>query len=424
MAFALQQHPAQRRAFLMVVSAQFFSSLADNALLIAAIGLLLERHAAPWMTPTLRLFFYLSYVLLAAFAGAVADAIPKGRVIFGTNLVKLAGCGLLLLEVHPLLAYALIGLGAAAYSPAKYGILPELLAPEQLVAANAWIEVSTLLSILFGIGLGSFLMAPSTLLPQIAGTPASNATTLIASVYLIALLCAAAIPKSKISNSAALPPLHTLLHDFRRSFVILWRDPDTRVSLAVTTLFWAVSATLQFIILRWGTQTLQLPLAQAALLQVGVALGMMVGAIAAARWIPLRCAQKVLPLGIAIGASVLGLTGVTQLWIAVVLLFIAGALAGLLVVPMNALLQHRGQLLMHSGQSIAVQNFNESLASLVLLAVYGLLLYVDAPLLPTIVGLGLFVSLTMLWITAHYWANRGSRASDTADNAEGMVSAN
>lgn len=250
----------------------------------------------------------------------------------------------------------------------------------KLVAANTWIEVSTLLSILFGLGLGSFLMTPSTLLPQIAGTPVSNASALIASVYLIAGLCAAAIPKSKISNPAALTSIHTLLHDFRRSFVILGRDPDARISLAVTTLFWAVSATLQFIILRWGAQTLQLPLAQAALLQAGVALGMVVGALAAARWIPLRRAQKVLPLGIAIGASVLGLTGVTQLWIPVVLLLITGALAGLLVVPMNALLQHRGQLLMHSGQSIAVQNFNESLASLVLLAVYGLLLYVDAPL--------------------------------------------
>lgn len=356
----------------------------------------MEQHAAAWMTPTLRLLFYLSFVLLAVFAGAVADAIPKGRVIFITNVVKLGGCGLLLVQVHPLLAYALIGLGAAAHSPAKYGILPELLPPEELVKANAWMEVSTLLSILLGVWLGSVLLSASSVLPQLGKTPSTHAIALISVVYFIAVLCAAAIPKHAASNTVALAHPRALLRNFYQASGALWRDPEGQISLAVTSLFWAVSAALQFIILRWAAHALHLPLAQAALLQVAVALGMAAGAVAAARWVPMRHALTVLPIGLVIGLTLLLLTWVSQVWLAVALLFVMGALSGLLLVPMNALLQSRGQWLMHSGQSIAVQNFNESLASLVLLAVYGGLLYVNAPLLPTIIGFGVFVVGAML----------------------------
>ena len=387
---------AQRRAFFTVVAAQFFSSLADNALLIAAIGLLMEQHAPAWMAPTLRLLFYLSFVLLAVFAGAVADAMPKGRVIFITNLVKLGGCGLLLVQVHPLLAYALIGLGAAAYSPAKYGILPELLPPAELIKANAWMEVSTLFSILLGVWLGSVLLSATSVLPQVGNTPATHAIALISVAYFIAVLCAAAIPKHAASNTVALAHPRALFRNFYHAFGVLWRDPEGQISLTVTSLFWAVSAALQFIILRWAADTLYLPLAQAALLQVAVALGMAAGAVAAARWVPMRHALTVLPIGLVIGLTLLLFTWASQVWVAVGLLFAMGALSGLLLVPMNALLQSRGQSLMHSGQSVAVQNFNESLASLVLLAVYGGLLYVNAPLLPIIVGLSVLVIVVML----------------------------
>ncbi len=400
---------AQRRAFFAVIAAQFFSSLADNALLIAAIGLLMERHAAAWMTPTLRLLFYLSFVLLAVFAGAVTDALPKGRVIFITNLVKLGGCGLLLVQVHPLLAYALIGLGAAAYSPAKYGILPELLPPTELVKANAWMEVSTLFSILLGVWLGSVLLGATSMLSQLGNTPATHAIALIGVVYFIAVLCAAAIPKHAASNTVALAHPRALVRNFYGAFKVLWHDPEGQISLAVTSLFWAVAAALQFIILRWAAHALQLPLAQAALLQVAVALGMAAGAVAAARWVPMRHALTVLPIGLVIGLTLLLLTWVSQVWVAIALLFAMGALSGLLLVPMNALLQSRGQLLMHSGQSVAVQNFNESLASLVLLAVYGGLLYVNAPLLPTIVGLGVLVVVAMLVFMFRHSMNRDQR---------------
>lgn len=191
-----------KRALRSVVAAQFFSSLADNALLIVAIDLLMQRHAPGWMTPALRLFFYLSYVLLAAFAGAVADAAPKGRVLMATNLIKLGGCALLLWQVQPLVAYALVGLGAAAYSPAKYGILPELIPQEELVAANGWIEAGTVLSILFGVALGSTLVGKGLALPAIGAA------------YLLAAACTLAIPHSPARDHAALAHPGRLLRDF------------------------------------------------------------------------------------------------------------------------------------------------------------------------------------------------------------------
>ncbi|HEX7867369.1 MAG TPA: lysophospholipid transporter LplT [Variovorax sp.] len=372
-----------RRALRSVVAAQFFSSLADNALLIVAIDLLMRRHAPGWMTPALRLFFYLSYVLLAAFAGAVADSAPKGRVLMATNLVKLGGCALLLWQVQPLVAYALVGLGAAAYSPAKYGILPELIPQDELVAANGWIEAGTVLSILFGVALGSALVGKGHALPAIGA------------VYLLAAGCTLAIPHSPARDRAALARPGRLVRDFGLALAQLWRDADARISLAVTSLFWAASATLQFLVLRWAAERLGLALSQGALLQIAVAVGMAAGAVGAFRWFPLERALRALPLGIALGAVVSLMTLVTQPAVAVVLLVATGALAGLLLVPMNALLQSRGLLYMYPGQSIAVQNFNESLASLVMLGVYGALLYFDAPLLPTLAGFGGFLVLAM-----------------------------
>lgn len=387
-----------RRALASVVAAQFFSSLADNALLIVAIGLLMQRHAPGWMTPALRLFFYLSYVLLAAFAGAVADAAPKGRVLMATNLVKLGGCALLLWHVQPLVAYALVGLGAAAYSPAKYGILPELMPRDELVAANGWIEAGTVLSILLGVALGSTLVDRGLALPAIGA------------MYLLAAACTLAIPHNPARDRAALAHPGRLLRDFGRSLMLLWRDVDARISLAVTSLFWAASATLQFLVLRWAAERLGLALSQGALLQIAVAIGMAGGAMGASRWFPLERALRALPLGIALGAMVLLMTLVTQPAIAAALLVVIGALAGLLLVPMNALLQSRGLLRMNPGQSIAVQNFNESLASLAMLGMYGALIYFEAPLLPTLAGFGGFLVLAMGGIFV--WSRRLRPARD------------
>ncbi len=396
------------RAFFAVVAAQFFSALADNALLIATIGLLQERHASDWMTPALRLSFYLSYVLLAAFAGPVADAWPKGRVMFATNLLKLCGCLLLLAQVHPLAAYGLVGLGAAAYSPAKYGILTELLPATALVRANAWIEVSTVASILLGVMLGSALLDARLPLLQPSDSRAGSAAAWIALLYLLGAVCTAAIGRTAPGNPAALRRPRALIDGFRRDTGRLWRDHAAQISLAVTSLFWAVSAVLQFIILAWAAQALHLSLAQAALLQGAVAIGMVAGAVAAGRWIHIERALDVLPQGLAIGIAVLLMTLVTQVWIASALLVAIGVLSGLFLVPMNALLQHRGQRLMHSGQSIGVQNFSENLASILLLAVYGALLHYAVPLVPIILGFGMFVCAAMLSIMLLRRANQGA----------------
>ncbi len=404
---ASTSRPQRRRAFCAIVAAQFFGSLADNALLIASIGLLIERNASDWMTPALRLFFYASYVVLAPFAGAVADALPKSRVILVTNLIKLAGCALLIAHLHPLLAYALIGAGAAAHGPARYGILSELLPPEELVAANAWIEVVTVVSILLGVGLGSALMDEGIALPALLGSRAATATALLATLYGVAAACVARVADGVSANPEALSHPSGLTREFIRCMRVLWRDPPGRISLAVTSLFWSASAVLQFIVLRWAALVLHLSLAQAALLQGAVAVGMVAGAIAAARWVPLQRAVSLLPVGMAIGALVLSMVLVDTVWLAVLVLIATGALSGLLVVPMNALLQHRGSQLMDPGQSIAVQNFNESLACLVLLAVYGALVAADVSPTPTIVLFGVMVSGAMLGILA--WRRADTR---------------
>ena len=392
---AFRRNPRAQRGLVGVVAAQFISSLADNALLIVAIGLLLERDAAAWMTPALRLVFYLSYVLLAPFAGAIADAVPKSRVMLITNLVKLGGCLLLLTALHPLLSYALIGCGAAAYSPAKYGILPELLPPEKLVAANAWIEISTVASILPGVVLGSFLLDGGNQVPHWMEGHAVNASALLAVLYAVAALCTTAIPYRAASNPVACARPAALIGDFRQSLLVLLRDPQAQVSLAVTSLFWSVAAALQFIVLRWAMESYQLTLAEAGLLQGAVALGMVAGAVFAARWVSVRRALHVLPLGVALGVVLLLMPWVTSVAIAALLLGLIGLLAGVFLVPMNALLQLRGQALMHTGQSVSIQNFYENLASILILGAYGFLLSVEVPILPIIVGLGLAIVVAM-----------------------------
>jgi len=399
--------PLRRRALFAVMAAQFLSSLADNALLIAAIGLLTERHAPAWMTPSLRMCFYLSYVVLAPFAGAVADIVPKGRVILATSVVKLCGTGLLVAHIHPLLAYTLVGLGAASYSPAKYGILPELLPPSELVAANAWMESLTVLSIVLGVGVGSALLRPWQVLHYQSASIATSASATIGLIYLLATFFAAAIPSSIAQERNGAQSLVGLISGFCNSQRKLWQDHAACISLTVTSLFWAVSAVLQFIVLRWSEQILNLPLDKGALLQIAVAIGMVGGAMLAGRWLSLRNALRVLPLGLVVGLTVLAIALVKTVWLAALLLVLIGLLSGIFVVPMNALLQDRGNALMRPGQAIAVQNCNESLASLVLLGIYGALLYFEAPLLPIIFGFGAFVSVSMLLIIGP--ARRGSR---------------
>ena len=398
------------------MAAQFFSSLADNALLIAAIALLIELAAPEWMRPLLKLFFTVSYVVLAPFVGAFADSMPKGRVMFVTNTIKVAGCAMLFFSVHPLLAYAVVGFGAAAYSPAKYGILTELLPPEKLVAANGWIEGTTVGSIVLGTMVGGALISPmvshallSIDLPLIdtgVDSPAEAAIAVIALIYLVAAGFNLRIPDTGARyEKQHINPIR-LVQDFWVCNKTLWQDKLGQISLAVTTLFWGAGATLQFIVLKWAEVQLGMPLGRAAILQGIVALGIAGGAVLAARFVPLKNTPSVLKLGVLMGLFVPLMTLVTSLAGAIPLLIIIGGLAGYFVVPMNALLQHRGHVLLSAGHSIAVQNFNENLNVLTMLGLYALLIMADFHVNTVIVIFGLFVALRMLMVIRRYQYNK------------------
>ena len=405
-----------RRGFYTIMAAQFFSSLADNALLIAAIALLVEMHAPEWMKPLLKLFFTVSYVLLAPFVGPFADAMPKGRVMLITNTIKVVGCALMFFTVHPLLAYAIVGLGAAAYSPAKYGILTELLPPSKLVAANGWIEGTTVGSIILGTVLGGVLISPKVAAAMLSldfpaletgiDTPAESAILVIACLYGVAALFNLRIPDTGARYARQSRNPVALLKDFAHCLSTLWRDKLGQISLAVTTLFWGAGATLQFIVLKWAEVQLGMPLSRAAVLQGVVAVGIAIGAVMAARVIPLRGSLRVLPCGVAMGVIVPMMTLVHDTSVAYPLLVIIGALAGFFVVPMNALLQHRGHVLMSAGHSIAVQNFNENLMVLIMLALYAVLIRADWHINTIIVTFGAMVAVTMLAVMALHRANQ------------------
>ncbi|GAA4028299.1 lysophospholipid transporter LplT [Actimicrobium antarcticum] len=404
------------RGFYTIMAAQFFSSLADNALLIAAIALLTEMHSPQWMTPLLKLFFALSYILLAAFVGAFADALPKGRVMFITNLVKIVGCSLMFFKVHPLLSYAVVGLGAAAYSPAKYGILTELLPAEKLVAANGWIEGLTIASIILGTVLGGSLVNPSIAaallqfdMPMVdtgVDTPIEAALSVISLSYFLGALFNLKIPDTGARYAHQERNPLRLVTDFARCYTTLWKDKLGQISLGVTTLFWGAGATLQFIVLKWAEKSLHIPLDKAAILQGVVAIGVAIGAIAAARFVPLKKSLSVMPLGVAMGLVVVSMTMVHTVWIAYPLLILIGALSGYFVVPMNALLQHRGHVLMSAGHSIAVQNFNENLSVLGMLVLYALMIKLNVNVNIVIVMFGLFVSSMMLVVMRKHKRNQ------------------
>jgi LPLT family lysophospholipid transporter-like MFS transporter len=393
------------RGFYFLIAAQFVSGLADNALLIVTIARLHELAAPAWWVPLLKLFFTIAYVVLAPLAGPLAgplaDGWRKGRVMLVANGIKAGGALLLIAGLQPLAAFAIVGTGAAIYSPAKYGLVTELVTPRQLVAANGWIEVSTVCSIVLGIVLGGVLVGP------VAGSTAGLLPALLGVLALYALAAGlnTRIPDSGARYARASYAVGPLLCHFWLDNLALWRDAPGRTSLAVTTLFWGVGATLQFVVLRWATEELALPLEEAAYLQ-----GVTAGAWLAGRTVPLRQAPAVLPLGVAMGLLVPGITALSSVHSTWPLLVLVGGCAGFFVVPMNALLQHRGHALLSAGRSIAVQNFNENLSVLLMLGLYAALLAADVPLVLLVWGFGLAVAAAMAVIaSAHHRARRPHR---------------
>lgn len=390
--------------FYIIMAAQFFSALADNALLIVAIAILRDMQAPAAFEPLLKTFFTISYVCLAAFVGAFADCMPKGRVMFISNTIKIVGCLLMLFTIHPLLAYAVVGLGAAAYSPAKYGILTEYLEHKLLVVANGWIEGLTVAAIILGVVVGGVLIDPKHAASlssfDVFGMHSATALSLviITLLYIIAAVFNCFVPKT----GAPIIPLKNnplrLTCDFGECLKKLWCDRLGQISLAVTTLFWGAGAVLQFIVINWADAALNLGLAQSSKLQGVVAIGIAIGAVAAAKLISLKRSVAVIPLGILMGLVVMTMNFVSSLALSILLLILIGALSGFFVVPMNALLQHRGHMLMGAGSSIAVQNFNENLSILVMTIVYYLMLQNEVSIYTVITSFGLFVSILMCFI--------------------------
>lgn len=408
--------------FYIIMAAQFFSSLADNALLVAAIALLMQADAPTWLTPYLKFFFVISYVVLAPYVGAFADRLPKGQVMFISNGIKIAGCVMMLAGASPLIAYAIVGLGAAAYSPAKYGILTEYLPHRQLVVANGWIEGLTVASILLGTVLGGLLIHAQVsgmllaldfpLIDTGIDTAAEGAIALITLVYAIAAAFNLKVPNTGVPLKPL--PSHPIdtLKDFARCVVHLWKDRLGQISLAVTTLFWGAGATLQFIVIEWARAALAFDLSKAAILQGVTAVGIAAGAVVASVSIALDRAVRVIPLGIAMGLIVIVMNYVTDWRIAVALMVLIGGLAGFFVVPMNALLQHRGHHLVGAGRSIAVQNFNENASILLMIAAYSWILSAGFSIYVAIAAFGLFVAGAMALVQWWYSYNRRRHAEE------------
>lgn len=431
-----------RTGFYAVMTAQFFSALADNALLICAIAILNEVGQGDDKS-LLKALFAISYVVLAAFVGAFSDSMAKRRVMLISNSIKIAGCALLYFGVSPLFAYAVVGLGAAIYSPAKYGIVTELLPPSKLVIANSWIEGLTVGAIIFGTLLGGRLVAPEFMNPLInqiipvwvqtlLGTFTQVGIVFVGLLYLIAAIFNLYIPDTGVDHK----PLHKnplyLIREFWHCNLLLWRDKLGQISLAVTTLFWGVGATLQFIVIDWAEYSLNMKLEHSTMIQGVVAIGVTLGAVTAAKIVTLRKSVAVIPVGILMGLIVpimvlipfvpseqLGqldfMLGDKHIHMAItlritsvmLLMLIVGGLSGLFVVPMNALLQHRGHTLMGAGHSIAVQNFNEHISILAMTALYAFLIkYVGMNINTIIIAFGFSVAACMWLVRVRFLANQ------------------
>ncbi len=371
-----------KRGFYTIMAAQFFSSLADNALFVVAVELLRAGGAPKWQPAALVPMFALFYVVLAPFVGAFADSRPKGSVMLVSNTIKVVGCLAMLFSAHPLLAYAVVGLGAAAYSPAKYGILTELLPASQLVKANGWIEGLTIASIILGVLLGGQLVGQNVSsvllsfnLPAFdtgIDTAAEAAITVLILIYGLAAWFNTRIPTTGVEMRAMPANKLELLPDFWRCNTALWRDKLGQISLATTTLFWGVSGNLRYIVLAWSAAALGYNTTQASSLVGVVAIGTAVGAVMASMRMRLDQATSLMPLGMGMGLLVILMNFIDNVWVAAPFLILLGGLGGFLVVPMNALLQHRGHNLMGAGRSIAVQNFNEQACILGLGGLYTL----------------------------------------------------
>lgn len=374
------------RGMIAVLIAQFISALADNALLFAAIALLKSQLAPTWQTPLLQEFFVVAFIILAPFVGPFADSLPKGRVMLIANGLKFLGAAAMLSGLHPLLAFGMAGIGAAAYSPAKYGILSELVGPDKLIKANSMMEGSTIIAILLGAVLGGLL----------ADQSVSGALTAIAVCYLLAAAANLLIPRLAPAHPLAHFSPTVLVKDFIHALRTLFGNRDARFSLIGTSVFWGAGSTLRFLLLAWVPVALHIAdLSTPANLSGTLAIGIAIGAFAAAKFITLNNVNRALPAGILIGALIMALAQVDSLSMAIVMLILTGACGGFYVVPLNALLQERGHETVGAGHAIAIQNFFENLCMLLMIGFYTLLDKSQTPVVVSTMAIGAVVLLAI-----------------------------
>ena len=399
------------KGFFYLISAQFASGLADNALLILGIAFLAEQGYPGWWAPLLKFSFTLSYVFLAPLMGPLADAFSKAKLMACMNALKVVGVAFIFTSFHPMLAFAIAGMAASAYAPAKYGLVTETVPADQLVKANGWLEVTVVMAVILGTACGGLLVASKSfvwmstlnlsfieLLGLSLETQYAGPLLSLIVIYSIAGLLNFGIPSLNIRYvQQSMKPV-ALFKNFIQSNRILWQDPVGKLSLAVTTLFWGIGAVVQFAVLLWAKEALNMPLEQASLLQAVVAFGVIFGAGMAGHYVALQNAYKVLPLGLWLGLSLPALAFSTSLWIAIPLMLITGFAGGMLMVPMNAVLQNRGYTLLTAGRSIAVQGFNENASVMVMLGVYSGLLALELPLQWVMVIMGSVMTLGMIYL--------------------------
>ncbi|ELV5631111.1 lysophospholipid transporter LplT [Salmonella enterica] len=379
------------KGMLSVIVAQFLSAFGDNALLFATLALLKAQFYPDWSQPVLQMVFVGAYILFAPFVGQIADSFAKGRVMMVANGLKLAGAAGICLGVNPFVGYTLVGIGAAAYSPAKYGILGELTTGDKLVKANGLMEASTIAAILLGSVAGGVL----------ADWHVIAALVACALAYAGAVAANLFIPKLVAARPGQSWRLSAMTRSFFCACVVLWRNGETRFSLVGTGLFWGAGVTLRFLLVLWVPVALGITdNATPTYLNAMVAVGIVVGAGAAAKLVTLETVSRCMPAGILIGVVVAIFSLQHALLPAYALLLLIGMLGGFFVVPLNALLQERGKKSVGAGNAIAVQNLGENSAMLLMLGLYSLAVLVGVPAVAIGIGFGVLFALAIaaLWI--------------------------
>ena len=380
------------KGMMAVIAAQFLSAFGDNALLFATLALLKAEFYPDWSQPILQMVFVGAYIIFAPFVGQVADSFPKGRVMMFANGLKLLGAASICFGFNPFIGYTLVGIGAAAYSPAKYGILGELTTGDKLVKANGLMESSTIAAILLGSVAGGVL----------ADWHVLAALGVCAVVYGGAVVANLFIPKLPVARPGQSWRVKPMTGSFFTACRVLWRNGETRFSLMGTSMFWGAGVTLRFLLVLWVPVALGITdNATPTYLNAMVAIGIVVGAGAAAKLVTLETVARCMPAGILIGVVVLIFSLQHALLLAYVLLILIGILGGFFVVPLNALLQERGKQTVGAGNAIAVQNLGENLAMLLMLGLYSLAVKVGVPVVGIGVGFGgLFaIAIAALWLS-------------------------